>query len=568
MDVKNQTQLENERIGTEDWKLVNPALNREIEGYASSTSITAGEKIEIYFSTQSEKVCYSLYRMGWYNGLGGRLYFPKTEVIGIQQEMPVACKNTGLIECHWKNPIVLHIKEDWPSGIYVLKLEELRTHRQSYVIFVVKDKSCRRDILFQLPVTTYQAYNYWGGKSLYDWGSGSELYWGHKYGERAKKVSFNRPYVKSNNPKAIHGVGAGEFFTNIQPVNTHFYPTNSAGWDYNMVRWLEKNGYDVGYISNIDTHSDFEHLTKSKIFLSHGHDEYWSSRMRRNVSSLKDYGVNLAFFSANTMFWQIRFESSSSGIANRTMICYKDKDLDPEKGDNSTVNFRDEPVSNPEARLLGIQYCIDPVEGDIVISNPDHPIFSGFQLKKGDKLEGLLGYEVDGICEASPSNIEVLASSRVSNKIYGNPKIALNILYHKIILKLLDRMPFRNSISVLKFKSLISALCFLLLTISTVALFFISELYLILFYSALFSILSMIVTKLTKNQNKGLVKNATSNVTLYSTEESTKVFAAGTIQWAWGLDDYNVPQLRRSRQSALVDKITKRIFSFLGVEPS
>ncbi len=150
-----------------------------------------------------------------------------------------------MVECDWVNPHTLNTDAQWTTGVYLAKLEENLTRKQSYILFVVRDDDSKPQILFQLPVTTYQAYNFWGGKSLYDWGSGSLTAWGTVSGTRASKVSFNRPYVQSNNPKAAHGMGAGEFLTNIQPVTTHFYPISSASWDYNMVRWLEKNNYDL-----------------------------------------------------------------------------------------------------------------------------------------------------------------------------------------------------------------------------------------------------------------------------------------------------------------------------------
>lgn len=108
-------------------------------------------------------------------------------------------------------------------------------------------------------------------------------------------VSFNRPYQYKG--EARSGVGAGDFLTmNADSV----YPASKAGWEYNMVRWLDKEGYDVTYASNLDTHEDRSRLSGRKAFLSAGHDEYWSWEMRDNVEALRNAGVNLAFFSANT----------------------------------------------------------------------------------------------------------------------------------------------------------------------------------------------------------------------------------------------------------------------------
>ncbi len=221
-------------------------------------------------------------------------------------------------------------------------------------------------------------------------------------------------------------MGAGEFLTNIQPVTTHFYPISSASWDYNMVRWLEKNNYDLSYITNIDTHNNIVSLRNAKVFMSHGHDEYWSGKMRNNVEAARDGGTNLAFFSSNTMFWQIRLEPDTlNQVEHRTMVCYKDLS-DPISGNRATVNFRDNPVNNPESRLIGVQYVLDPVDGDITVTNADHPIFKGTNLKNGDKIEGVLGYEIDGITPDSPHNIEVLATSKGINLMDKNQVISFN----------------------------------------------------------------------------------------------------------------------------------------------
>ena len=163
------------------------------------------------------------------------------------------------MDCNWIESYSIQTRDSssgdpWHTGIYLARLTESAGQKQAYIIFVVRDDSHRPDVLFQLPVTTYQAYNFWGGKSLYKWGSGSAPPWGSTSGTAATKVSFNRPYAISTNPAAAFGNGAGEFLANVQPV-AQGYPISSAGWDYNMVRWLEKEQYDVGYVTNIDTHT-------------------------------------------------------------------------------------------------------------------------------------------------------------------------------------------------------------------------------------------------------------------------------------------------------------------------
>ena len=147
--------------------------------------------------------------MGWYNGLGGRLIQTVSAIKGTQQTIPLPDPNSGVVDCNWTSPYTLKTDSEWTTGVYVAKLEETDSGKQSYILFVVRNDAKAHDLLFQLPVTTYQAYNFWGGKSLYDWGSGSNTKWGAISGIRAYKVSFNRPYACSNNKKAAYGMGAG-----------------------------------------------------------------------------------------------------------------------------------------------------------------------------------------------------------------------------------------------------------------------------------------------------------------------------------------------------------------------
>lgn len=470
----NPTALENQRAGSTDWPLNHPATQREIEGYASLTSVNRGGTIQLFVNTVDAGYAIDIFRMGWYDGAGARRVMESIQREGIRQPDPIIEPLSGMIECAWREPFVLQVPEDWVSGVYLAKLTASRG-KQSYIIFVVRDDYRTSKFLFQSSVTTYQAYNNWGGKSLYEWNS---------KGRQASRVSFNRPYAISPNPAAAYGVGAGEFLTNVQPARR----TSSSGWEYSMVRWLEKEGYDVTYATSIDTHKSDRMLRTRSVFLSVGHDEYWSWSMRQNVESARDAGVSLGFFSANTCYWQIRFESSSiTGDVYRTIVAYKENAaLDPLALDglNSkyqvTTRWRQVPVSLPESSLIGVMYQTDPVLGDIVIS-PSAPdwVLGNTGLEPGASLPGLLGYEVDRITSDSPAGIVMIAHS---------PYL------HKRRIRYAD-------------------------------------------------------------------------MTIYQSASKAKVFATGSIQWSWGLDDYNVPTLRPSYQSEAAQQITRNILAHLSQHP-
>jgi len=396
--VDNPIAMENLKEGAMDWELTDPANKNEIEGYASDTSINRGEQISFYVNTADPTYTLEVFRLGWYSGKGARRMMGAVTLPGIKQPLPQPDPTTGLIECRWTNPYVLAVPympgdpTDWASGVYLTKLTGSVSGKQSYIIFVVRDDARVSNHLFQSSVTTFQAYNSWGGKSLYDFNS---------TGGRAFKVSFNRPYDD--------GGGTGNFVNGV------------SGWEHNMLRFLEREGYDVTYCTNLDTHAQPNLLSSHKAFLSVGHDEYWSWQMRENVEAARDRGVNLGFFTANTCYWQIRLEpSATTGAANRTIVCYKDYWRDPlyASGDPSnyrlvTTTWRDNPVNRPEDALVGVMYDYYPVDADMVIDAASHWVFAGTGLSSGDRLPGLVGYEADRLFANPPANIVRLAHSPV-----------------------------------------------------------------------------------------------------------------------------------------------------------
>ena len=506
----NPVQIENAKPGSTDWVLTNPAINREIEGYASLTSVNIGGTIDFSISTDTDNAPYTIdiYRMGWYGGAGARkVTASPIALTGMHRPTPTPATD-GLIECNWPVSHPLTVPIDWVSGVYVAKLTKLSNGKQSYIIFVVRDDDRVSDYLYQSSVTTYQAYNNWpgklnGGKSLYEhnsWSSSSTCNADPAChdGIRATKVSFNRPYAiepgtgTTLNPGPQSGVGAGEFFTvNNTPATSITY---SAAWEYNMVRFLEHEGLDVTYSTDIDTHANGQRLLSHKGFLSVGHDEYWSREMRNNIQAARDSGISLGFFGANIGYWQIRLEPSSNSTGSepyRTVVCYKynnpnetggprdpfSTDGNPSNDNKITVQWRDPAILNrPEDALVGVMTDVglapqnSSVNGDIVVTNVSTSdwVFAGTGLKNNDPLPGLLGYEVDRISGNAPPNIITLAHS---------PTPA----------------------------------------------------------------------------GQG------SDMTIYTAESGAIVFATGSMQWNWGLDDYNAPNLRPSKLSVAAQQITRNI---------
>ena len=166
--------MENAKTGTSDWRLTTPGwASGAIEGYPSSTSVNRGEQIKFYVNTADPTYTLEVFRMGYYQGLGGRLMLGPVTVNGTQQVIPTPNPTTGFLECNWINPYILTTGSNWTSGIYLAKLTGTTSGKQSYIIFVVRDDARASDLLFQQSTNSYQAYNNWGGKSLYAFNSSS-----------------------------------------------------------------------------------------------------------------------------------------------------------------------------------------------------------------------------------------------------------------------------------------------------------------------------------------------------------------------------------------------------------
>ncbi|MGZ5271247.1 MAG: N,N-dimethylformamidase beta subunit family domain-containing protein, partial [Ramlibacter sp.] len=296
--AQNVIQLENAKPGNADWGLTTLSDTPTVEGYASATSVNRGETIRFFVSSAAPSYTMTIYRMGWYGGAGARKMLSIT-LPGTRQPVPAPDPQTGMVDANWQESYRLTIPQsadrtDWATGVYLAKLTP-SSGSESYIMFVVRDDASPSTYVFQSAVTTSQAYNNWGGKSLYAFNS---------TGEAARKVSFNRPYQR----QAYADAGSGQFLN----------------YEVNFLRFLEREGYDVSYLTNIDVHTDSSRLLHHRAFLVAGHDEYWSYEMRAGVQTARASGVHLGFFSANQTFWQIRLEPSRSGDQNRVIVGYKD----------------------------------------------------------------------------------------------------------------------------------------------------------------------------------------------------------------------------------------------------
>lgn len=394
---------ENERLGTRDWLLgntrVDPATRYRcpwIEGYCSRTSLRAGDELQILVSTNpASSFVIDLYRLGYYGGHGGRHMLRVGPLAGSPQpDPPIGVER--LRECAWEPAATLTIPADWPSGVYLGKLTAERQSLQSYVVFIVRDDR-PADFLFQCSDTTWNAYNRWPSQfSLYDDGH-EEWYWGPNV-----RTSFDRPYGKyCQILDAPLSQGSGEFLL----------------WEFPLAYWMEQQGYDVTYVSNVDTHADPAGLGRGRVFLSVGHDEYWTIEMYDQMRQAIAGGLNVAFLSGNTCCGLIPLWPAGDGRLHR-VITRLDQfgPIQPETVKNGFEELlRFDHHAPNEADLIGARSTY-PVTGgaDWICANERHWLFANTGMRTGDGIPGLVGWEWHGDPAPIPG-LEIVAEGRTTS---------------------------------------------------------------------------------------------------------------------------------------------------------
>jgi hypothetical protein len=377
---------------------------RAIEGYPAQCSVRPGGCLELHVSTTPDaRYRIIVYRLGWYAGLGARrmAVHPSadSDLQGLARAMPEPRPGPHIDGAGWPLTDVIPIGADWVSGVYVARL--LLTSGEhagldANVPFVVRpalDRCATASVLVQQPVTTAQAYNNWGGKSLYTSNSSDKV--------AAVKVTFDRPYQawrKAN-------------------LNARWPFT----WDYQLLRFLEREGVDVAYTTDVDTHREPWSLYGYRLLMTSGHDEYWTREMRDAFDEALARGVNLACMGANTAYWQMRFEDGE-----RTIVEYRWRAQDPEPSRAlKTEQFRNLRPPRPECRLWGLQYqdgLADPNDPprDYLLTREceGHPWLEETGFRWPATLAGLVGYEWDAVqagCEPPDATVFFHYDNSLSN---------------------------------------------------------------------------------------------------------------------------------------------------------
>ena len=373
--ASNPVQTENDFPGSPGW-LLQGATGHAIEVYASETSVLPGGSVSLHVSTSPAALYRILvFRLGWYGGAGARRVacVPgcTTDEPGVPLSPPPPGPD-GAVRAGWPVTTTVAFGSGWASGYYLIEAL-LTTGPQAGRVattYVIEREPPGRAaaILVRVPVNTWQAYNGWGGFSLYNFSTTAPG------SDRAHHVSFDRPYDWT-----LPGAQG--------PLQ----------WELPLVRFLEREGYDVSYQTDVDTHRDPGSLLQHKLVISAGHGEYWTRQERDALDAARDRGLNLAFMGANMGYWQIRYED-----AERTIVGYKstyDPNPDPSA---KTAMFRELQPPRYECELLGVQHAGGALNwgvSDYVVppAAANDRWFANTGFTASSTLRGLVSVEADSI---------------------------------------------------------------------------------------------------------------------------------------------------------------------------
>ncbi|MCX2749958.1 hypothetical protein OOZ51_19405, partial [Arthrobacter sp. MI7-26] len=395
--VTNPVACENTLAGNPDseWQVFG-AGDDTIQGYGTSMSVNIGESIAFKILTPASSYHIDVYRLGYYQGLGARKVASNLLPSAALPQTQPACNtysDTGLIDCgNWSVSASWAVPSTAVSGVYIARLVRNDTNGASIIPFVVRNDSAHSEMLFQTSDEAWQAYNTYGGNSLYSCTVACPPGSPQAY-KAAFKVSYNRPFSSAEDDQGRSWLMYAE---------------------YPMIRFMEANGYDMSYMSGNDVATKGSLLLNHKTFMSVGHDEYWSGDQRANVEAARDAGVNLAFFSGNEVFWKTRWEPSVAGPSTpgRTLVAYKDTHFNaPTDPVSWTGTYRDPRFGtsggggNPENSLTGQFFAVNSGTTDITVPSQYRSLrlwrntsvatmAAGSTVTLGAGL-GTLGYEWD-----------------------------------------------------------------------------------------------------------------------------------------------------------------------------
>jgi hypothetical protein len=374
-----------------------------VNGYCWPQSVRPGDRVGLHMSSSGARpVRVEIARVG-----GQReVVFRSASVATDQHETPRTASSTG---CGW--PVALNVDVDasWRSGYYevIMEIEVGDKIRRDYAFFVVRPISNER-IVVALATNTWNAYNDFGGTNLYTGGTRVAMQRPMAAGYLHKPLGKGRRVTGTGAPDPQNASHVG--YIQLNHLSEYAGSAGWPDWEQPFIAWAEREGFTIGVCTNADLEEHPEVLENASLYLSVGHDEYWSKGMRDTVERFVARGGNAAFFSGNTSLWQVRVEGSDRDVMVGYKGFFKDDPLMGTPRETEVTTFwSDVIVGRPENTMTGVTFTrggyhrigrnVPAGLGGYTVHRADHWLFDGTGLSYGDVLGSnttVVGYECDG----------------------------------------------------------------------------------------------------------------------------------------------------------------------------
>lgn len=367
---------ENLLPGSAGWRVERPGPAQAIEGFADRVSVLAGEPVRLFVTCTAPWFYISAYRMGWYGGQLARRVWRSEELRGTTQAPPVVDPGTNLVSAPWEHTTVIDTS-GWPEGCYLLRLISSQGFDR-WIPLTVRTGVAAGKLVFVNAVTTWAAYNRWGGGFNVDAGPDGKA---KTHAQRSKRISFDRPYDNNGNP--------------------------FSWYELPLLALAERLGLELAYATDIDLDQYPDTWRGASALIFPGHDEFWTESMRETVVRLRDAGTNLAFFGANAAARRIRLAPSDIG-ERRVLLGQADE----------IRLWRESPNLLPESTVTGVISQGRGIDDAFVVTDPDCWIYRGTGVEAGTAFPHLVAVEYDRLDRRNPfpRPLQVIASSPISTK--------------------------------------------------------------------------------------------------------------------------------------------------------
>ena len=402
--------------------------------YTNCRSTLPGSPIDLHISSERPTVRIEIVR----DGRAPAVVHTETVANCKRLDVPIGAVENG---CNWPVATTIIAGEDWPTGMYLVHARHDEESPTCTAFFILRAAEEKRAALLVLSTNTYNAYNNFGGANTY---SGD----GFRRDSPATEVSFLRPIPLGFLEKPFFDArmarpGAPDpdipylRMSEEHGLNPLSGSAGWATWEREFVRWADEVGIEFDYASSedLETHPDI--LDQYKLLLSVGHDEYWSWGMRDTVEHFVSGGGNVAFFSGNSCFWQVRLDQAKESMTTYKAEWRSDPVLGTESQQLLSGMWSHHLINRPENRMTGVGFAyggyallagaVPRGSGGYTVYRPEHWVFESCDLRYGDVFggeDGIVGYECDGcrfsfkdglpvpLCDdGSPPELQILAIS-------------------------------------------------------------------------------------------------------------------------------------------------------------